>query len=153
MSGSLRYIGYSATGTPILAVFNVSSKPLTELIPLDSFPGTTGDMSYVVRAYSSGKVSSQTKVGLSSSYFTCSLDVRGYEIFSAFPLHSIPSDRFGELQLAPLGLLGKMTGCAAIVNKHFEKLENGRIMLYTIVKALGVLGKSLSIWRFRFNLY
>ncbi|KAF7542986.1 hypothetical protein G7Z17_g11111 [Cylindrodendrum hubeiense] len=32
------YHGASSTGSPILAIFNISSRPLTEIIPLSSFP-------------------------------------------------------------------------------------------------------------------
>lgn len=40
-----------------------------------------------------------------------------------------------------MGLLGKMTGCAAIVSSAMRKLGNGRLFVETSVKTFGVLGK------------
>lgn len=71
---------------------------------------------------------------------TASLPVRGYEIFSAFPLSSISGRTHRSVQIANLGLLGKMTGAAAIVASSIEQRENGRVLLDTRIKALGTLG-------------
>ena len=43
--------------------------------------------------------------------------------------------------IANMGLLGKMTGAAAIVRNEMIMEENGRITMETSLKALGVLGK------------
>lgn len=43
--------------------------------------------------------------------------------------------------VSSLGLLGKMTGCAAIVRSHIAKIDNGRILFAIKIKALGVLGE------------
>lgn len=72
---------------------------------------------------------------------TGSLPVRGYEIFSAFPLTSLSSKKHGDMLIANLGLLGKMAGAAAIFMSSVEERENGRVMLDTRVKAFGVLGE------------
>jgi hypothetical protein len=69
------------------------------------------------------------------------LDVRGFEIFTAFPLASFGGVKHGDILISNLGLLGKMTGCAAILTNKATRLENGRIFLETRLKALGVLGK------------
>ena len=124
-----------------MGVFNVSLRPLTEMIPLSSFPGTVSTLTSVIRAYTSGKVSRPTKVGSPGSLIIGSLDVRGYEIYSAFPLTAYRTGGLGEILVASLGLLEKMTGCAAIVSNESKQLENGRILIDTRVKALGVLGK------------
>jgi len=46
--------------------------------------------------------------------------------------------------IANLGLLGKMAGAAAVVDNKITKLENGKIVIDTNLKALGVLGKCSS---------
>ncbi|KAJ4314442.1 hypothetical protein N0V84_008905 [Fusarium piperis] len=138
------YHGASQTGNPILAIFNVSSRPLTDLIPLSIFPGADARIQYVVRAHTTGKVSRPVAIKDPGSLFTGSLPVRGYEIFSAFPLTSLSSKKHGAMLIANLGLLGKMAGAAAIFMGSVEERENGRVMLDTRVKAFGVLGVYIS---------
>jgi hypothetical protein len=59
----------------------------------------------------------------------------------AYPLHVVQSRTRGELLLANLGLVGKMTGCAAVMGTVFEVRENGRMLVDATLKALGVLGE------------
>lgn len=44
-------------------------------------------------------------------------------------------------KIAVLGLLGKMTGAAALVGSSMEIEETGRLRVKATLKALGVLGK------------
>lgn len=132
--------GASQTGNPMLAIFNVSAHPLTELIPLFIFPGTDPSVEYVVRAHTTGKVSSPTKVGDPNSLITGALLVGGYEIFCASPLTTVSGTKHGTTQVANLGLLGKMTGAAAIAANQVKQAENGRVEIDTRIKAFGVLG-------------
>lgn len=97
----------------------------------------------MVRAHTTGKVSRPVAIKDPGSLLTASLPVRGYEIFSAFPLTSLSSKKHGDMSIANLGLLGKMAGAAAIFMSSVEERENGRVMLDTRVKAFGVLGKFL----------
>ncbi|KAM5355451.1 hypothetical protein ACJ41O_002097 [Fusarium nematophilum] len=138
------YHGASRKGTPILAIFNISARPLTELIPFSSFPGVDPSIPYVVRAHTTGKVSEPVKIGEPGSLFTACLPVRGYEIFSAFPLAVLSGEKRGAVSVSNLGLLGKMTGAAAIFMNSLEKRENGRVVLDTRVKAFGVVGVYIS---------
>ncbi|KAI8298022.1 raffinose synthase sip1 [Colletotrichum sp. SAR11_59] len=138
------YHGKAVTGTPILGVFNISARSLTEIIPLSSFAGVLPSMRYVVRAHSSGKVSSPVTPGTPASALTTSVDVRGYEIFTAYPLSSFDSESKGKVWTANLGLVGKMTGAAAIVNSDFLLRHDGKVELKTRLKALGVLGLYIS---------
>lgn len=80
-----------------------------------------------------------TRIG---SLFTASLEVRGYDIFSAFPLTVLSSNKHGNISLCNLGLLGKMTGAAAIFMSGIGKRDNGRGVIDTRLKAFGVLGES-----------
>ncbi|KAM0564587.1 hypothetical protein ACHAPJ_000802 [Fusarium lateritium] len=134
------YHGASHTGNPILAIFNISSRPLTELISLSTFPGAIPTLRYVVRAHTTGKVSQPTTVGGIESLFTVSLPVRGYEILSAFPLTGLAGKKRDDVFVSNLGLLGKMAGAAAIFMNSIEEHENGRVMIDTRVKAFGILG-------------
>jgi hypothetical protein len=133
--------GATVTGTPILGVFNISTRPLTELIPLSRFPGILPSALYVVRAHSTGCLTKPAQATSPSALLTVSLNVRGFEIFSAFPLSSFGSKKKGRVFTTNLGLLGKMTGAAAIVSSQFESQHNGRVFLDTRLKALGILGK------------
>jgi hypothetical protein len=139
------YHGRAVSGTPILGVFNISSRPLTDLIPLSRFSGVLPSMHYVVRAHSTGKITEPLQPGSPASLLTVSLGVRGSDIYSAFPLSAFESESRGRVYLANLGLIRKMTGCAAVLNNNFRLLENGRLFIDTTLKALGVLG-TLSTW-------
>lgn len=133
--------GASHTGSPIMAIFNISSRPLTELVSLSAFPGVVHDLEYVVRAHTTGKVSHPTKVESPESLFTISLPVRGYDILSAFPLTRLSSKKHGNVVISNLGLLGKMAGAAAILMSDVQERENGRALIDTRAKAFGILGK------------
>jgi hypothetical protein len=124
-----------------LGAFNISNRPLTEIIPLARFSGVLPSMHYVVRAYSTGKITPPVQTSFPASQLTVSLDVRGYDIFTAFPLSLFDIESRGRVFLANLGLLGKMTGSAAVLNNGFILLENGNLFTDTTLKALGVLGK------------
>lgn len=139
------YHGRAVTGTPMLGVFNISARPLTELIPLSRFFGVTSSMDYIVRAHSSGIVSPVMKPDSVRALLPVSLEVRGYDILSAFPLTQFNSDSLGSVHTANLGLVGKMTGAAAITASEYDWLHDGRVFLDTRVKALGVLGVYISV--------
>ena len=80
-----------------------------------------------------------------SLIYVC-LVVRGYEILSAYPLRGFYDEEKDETTwLANLGLVGKMAAAAAVNNYTITKSDNGQVVLETALKALGVLGKSLSV--------
>ncbi|KAH7156292.1 glycoside hydrolase superfamily [Dactylonectria macrodidyma] len=130
----------SRTVMSILAIFNISARPLTEIIPVSIFPRTDTSIEYVVRAHTTGKVSRPVKVGTPGSLLTGSLPVRGYEIFCAYPLTSLSSKKHGTILTSNMGLLGKMAGPAAIFMNKIEQRENGRVVIDTRIKAFGTLG-------------
>jgi len=127
------------TGTPLLGLFNVSGRGLTEMIALSDLPGVHPDVAYVVRAFSSGKLTPPARRDAPPSLLAVSLPVRGWDILSAYPVSSFDFAG-GPIHAANLGLLGKMTGAAAIVSSAFKRMENGRVLLDTRLKALGKLG-------------
>ncbi|KFZ15674.1 hypothetical protein V501_02622 [Pseudogymnoascus sp. VKM F-4519 (FW-2642)] len=126
--------------SPVLAIFNISTRPLTELLPISSFPGVEPRQSYVVRAQSTGTISVPTEEGSYSSVFASSLDVRGYDIFTAYPLQTFADGRDGQISISNLGLLDKMTGCAGVIESSIELCSDKRLLLTTELKALGTLG-------------
>lgn len=136
-------VGAAVTGTGMIGLFNISSRPLTELISLESFPGIISSMKYVVRAHSSGRITAPLSPGLPALVLS-SLDVRGYDILTAYPVESFESETRGRVYAANLGLLGKMTGAAAIMGSDFDLERDGKVRLTTSLKTLGVLGVYIS---------
>lgn len=141
--------GRAGTGTSILGIFNVSPRPLSEVIHLSLFPGVLEDQQYIIRSHTSGRVSKPAHVvdtGV-DELVQISLEERGWDILSAYPLTGFEFEEGidGEhtLYLADLGLVGKMTGAAAVVRSEMSRLENGRIEIRTSLKALGVWGSCL----------
>ena len=77
------------------------------------------------------------------------VEVKGYEILSAYPLLALPSSSqpsssTPDTKVAVLGLLGKMTGAAAVVGSETRREENGRVRVEVALKALGSLGVYVS---------
>ncbi|KAM0467006.1 hypothetical protein ACHAPV_000518 [Trichoderma viride] len=138
------YHGASETGTPMVAIFNISARPLTELIPLSCFPGTVLSLHYIVRAHATGKASAPMKLDDPTSLIVGSLDVRGYEIFTAFQAVPLTGHKYGDMWAANLGLINKMTGGVAIVASGISMKENGRVSVAVKLKALGVFGVYIS---------
>jgi hypothetical protein len=125
----------------MIGFFNVSQRPISELVPLSKFPGVVEAQYYVIRAHSSGLVSKPMQVVDKNGLIFISLGVRGYDILSAYPLRGFFNGEKNETTwVANLGLLGKMAGAAAIVDNRITKSENGRIFIDTSIKALGTLG-------------
>lgn len=138
------YHGHAITGTPIMGVFNISTRELTNIIPLDRFSGVVSSIDYIIRAHSTGLVTPPVRIGDPASQLSVTLNERGYEIFTAYPLSTFDSETLGRVFVANLGLVRKMTGAAAIVSNDQDLLENGRVFIQTSIKALGVLGFYIS---------
>lgn len=126
-------------------MFNVSQRTVTELLPLSAFSGILESQDYIARASSSGRVSSPVKPSSHNSLFTLAVQPRGWEIFSLYPLTALPGLKSEVVKVATLGLLDKLTGCAAVMSKYIEKQDNGRLMIDTRLKAFGILGTSF-VW-------
>lgn len=141
------YVGFSQTGTGILGVFNTTQHPLTEIIRLSDIPGTeTGE--YVIRSYITGKVTSPMKARDKDALVSVALDVQKWEILSAYAIKEFKLERKHEasgsldVKVANLGLLGKMTGAAAVINSDmYVDKGSGRLRIWTSLKALGTYGK------------
>ncbi|KAH8710191.1 raffinose synthase protein-like protein Sip1 [Phaeosphaeriaceae sp. PMI808] len=144
------YVGSAQKGTSILGIFNCAQRPLTELVGLDAFPGAENG-TYIIRAHTSGRVSKPTSVASSEALMHIDLPVRGWEICSAYPLQSFtlrrahPAQGPEHISVAGLGVVGKMTGAAAVVNSDcYVDRESGRLRVWTSLKVLGVYGLYVS---------
>ncbi|OCK79847.1 glycoside hydrolase family 36 protein [Lepidopterella palustris CBS 459.81] len=144
------YVGMARTGTSILGIFNVSQRGLTEMIRLDQFPGTE-EGSYIIRAHRTGQVSRPMSREDLFSFVHLDVPVQGWEILSACPVRSFKLERKeladgpDGIKVANLGLLGKMTGSAAIVNSDmYIERSSGRLRIWTSLKALGTYGLYIS---------
>ncbi|KAJ2978029.1 hypothetical protein NQ176_g4039 [Zarea fungicola] len=147
-SGSLLKIGSyhgSATGgVSILGVFQTSEAQNACLIPLNEFRGMEEPGTYVVRAYTTGRVSDTLKLtGDLTPLVLATPSTKGYEIYSAYKLQSFESSQCGDVSVASLGLIDKMTGCAAIESSSYL-VGNSKISLVTKLRALGSLGIYIS---------
>ena len=140
------YNGFARTGTSILGIFNCCQTNLTEIVALGDFAGTE-EGTYVVRAHTTGQCSkpiSQKKPGF--NFVVVDLPVKGWDVFSAYSVYG-PYSKEGkdeEVYVANLGLIGKMTGAAAIVNTSISSDQNWTVRFWTSIKALGTLGESES---------
>lgn len=143
------YTGWAKTGSGILGLFNISPADVSTLIPLIDFPGVHADDGpYIVRAHTSGKITELMKPRAQNSLIAVALEPKGWEILTAYPTRSFtlqgsrgcnsPTD--GLTHVAILGLLGKMTGVAAIASSDIFMVENGRLRFDINLKALGTLG-------------
>jgi hypothetical protein len=136
------------TGTSFVGIFNISQRPLTEFLPLTRFLGVIDAQYYIIRSHVSGIVTAPMQTIDESSLLSITLDTRSYDILSAFPLRGFVLPTTGAetdmTWIANLGLLGKMTGAAAIVNNVITMRENRKVVIETSLKALGVLGLYIS---------
>ncbi|KAL9611883.1 MAG: hypothetical protein Q9167_003497 [Letrouitia subvulpina] len=135
--------GAFGTGTSFLGVFNVSECPLKELVRLNSFPGVREEGEYIVRGYSTGEITAPMRLEDEMAVVNLAIEPKGWEILAAYPLENVAAL---EQKVAVLGLLGKMTGAAALASSpEIEQEENtGRLKIEVEIKALGVLGVYIS---------
>lgn len=148
------YTGWAKTGSGILGLFNIHSDLASSIVSLMDFPGIHEDSKsqYIVRAHTSGKVSSRMKPLTQNSLVSVVLEPKGWEILTAYPTRSFAlPGRHGDntprdelTHVAALGLLGKMTGAAAVVTSDISVVENGRLRFNISLKALGTLGVYIS---------
>ncbi|OJD19921.1 hypothetical protein AJ78_00115 [Emergomyces pasteurianus Ep9510] len=153
------YTGWARTGSGILGLFNISAQKISSLISLLDFHGISpgSDDEYVIRAHSTGGITRIMKPSNQDSLLAVSLEMKGWEILTAYPVRSFkmldqqnsmdtPSNNndITPTRVAILGLLGKMTGVASIVNSDIFVVANGRLKFDVTLKALGTLGVYIS---------
>ena len=136
------YVGMAKTGVSILGIFNCTQEPLVELITLGQFPGTEQG-EYIVRNHTTGQVTRPSTSAANDSFVQLELPVKGWEILSAFPVRTFELKRSRRqdgpttISVANLGLLGKMTGAAAIVNyDSYVDRSSGKLRIWTDRKSV-----------------
>ncbi|KAJ5145082.1 hypothetical protein N7448_002474 [Penicillium atrosanguineum] len=136
------YTGWAKTGSGILGLFNVSSTEASCMVSLMDFPGIHegSDGQYIVRAHTSGKVTRRMEPLDGQSLVSVNLEQRGWEILTVYPTQSFNIKEGDLTHVAVLGLLGKMTGAAAVASSDIFMVENGRLRFDIHLKALGTLG-------------
>ena len=134
------YHGHSGTGAGILGVFNVASHPLLDFVSLSDFRGVQEDKRYIVRAHTTGDVSEPMALAEEIPLVSLQLEKMGWEVLTCYPLEA--QSAWGKtVEAAPLGLLGKMSGAAALLGYELLPKEGGRLLITMRLKALGVLGR------------
>ncbi|KAF2641683.1 raffinose synthase protein-like protein Sip1 [Massarina eburnea CBS 473.64] len=144
------YVGMARSGVSILGVFNCTQQPIAELIGLDQFPGAEQG-TYIIRNHTTGQITKPTSVAEDDAFVHIELQLRGWEILSAFPLHAFELEHRHDaegpanISVANLGLLGKFSGAAGIVNTDsYVDRESGRLRIWTSLKVLGTYGLYIS---------
>ncbi|KAJ5949150.1 hypothetical protein N7454_000734 [Penicillium verhagenii] len=145
------YTGWAKTGSGILGLFNIHSSEASCMISLMDFSGVHQDSSgqYIIRAHTSGKVTERMQPMAQDSLVSVLLQERAWEILTAYPTQSFTikgshTSIESLTHVAVLGLLGKMTGAAAIISSDIFVVENGRLRFDIHLKALGTLGVYVS---------
>ncbi|PLB54563.1 glycoside hydrolase [Aspergillus steynii IBT 23096] len=144
------YTGWARTGSGILGLFNVSATSKSCLVSLLDFPGIHEDYTakYIVRSHARGKITDPMTPTDANSIVAVNLEQKDWDILTAYPTRTftlranpernIPHDI--QTDVAVLGLLGKMTGAAALVSSDTYVETNGRLRVDISLKALGTLG-------------
>ena len=140
------YDGKSDVGTGMLGVFNISNHETTFLLPITDILGVKkglneGEKKWIVRSHASRRLTRSIRPTLPVSADMLvqeTLAVRGYDIWTALPVHRFCVHE-QDVEVAVIGLLGKMTGACAIIDSTIKN-EGERLKIGVQLKALGVLG-------------
>lgn len=158
------YDGRAEVGTGIMGVFNIAEHEINFVLPITKIPGVViqeGEQkrSWVVRSHMSRRITRPITPTLpleGRSLLQANLAVRGYDVWTSIPVHGPYSVGQRHLQIAIMGLLGKMTGACALVASRMamtglagdetanvsqrQRNVQARLRLDVGMKALGVLG-------------
>ncbi|EEH05104.1 alpha-galactosidase [Histoplasma capsulatum G186AR] len=153
------YTGWAKTGSGILGLFNVSAQKTSSMISILDFHGVSpgSEDEYLIRAHSTGRISRIIRPSDQDPLVAISLETKDWEILTAYPVRSfempnpLDKDKTTNIEatttttsVAVLGLLGKMTGVAAIVSSDIFLVANRRLRFDVTLKALGTLGIYIS---------
>jgi hypothetical protein len=110
--------GRSGSGTSFMGFFNCRNEGVTEVVGVAEFMGAA-DMTagVLVRSHRTGACSSVLSAqGETPDVFAVQVDGRGWDVLSATPVFAAVTEQGEVVYAANLGLVGKMTGGAAIVS-------------------------------------
>lgn len=129
-------VGAVHQGASILGLFNFGDRKITELVRFDSWRGFDRNKQYLLRSHfdnrSDGPQSSRDQQPFAKA--TC--NPMRVKLITAFPIHHAGGARF-----AITGLLGKMTGIAAVRKVDVHAEDGDRVTIRVALKALGIFGK------------
>lgn len=122
------------TGTAIMGVFNMSTKTHAEFLPLIEFLNFKANgIEYALRSHVTGNIIVPLSGASTRSLVKLELGHRGYDLLSLYPLLPLHGGR----QIAVLGLLGKMSGPAAVIGIDLKADDK---IVSTRLRALGSFG-------------
>jgi hypothetical protein len=127
-------IGSAHKGSSLLGLFNIGEKRRMEIISASAFqPPIADDGPLIVKSH----VANRTRLLPNREAFTSIvLAPKEYEIMTAFPVESQAGFRF-----AVIGLLGKMTGIAAILEAPAATIiKHGVLSIKITLKTTGSIG-------------
>lgn len=144
------YDGRRETGTGMLGVFNIADKEISFVLPITKIPGLAIESGaemkegrWIVRSHGTKRITKPLTPVVPFTPETLlegKLGVRGHDIWSALPVHLCDLGE-AKVDVAVLGLIGKMTGACAIIDSRFSTAESGRRLKIAVqLKALGKLG-------------
>ncbi|KAF8475802.1 glycoside hydrolase superfamily [Kalaharituber pfeilii] len=134
-------------GNSFLAVFNVSSNPITEVVTLNDFPGIVPTEHYVIRAFAANTVVSEgTRSDRIGHTISLTLDSSGWEFFTATRVEERARGRAqgDTFWVGCFGLMDKIAGGVAVLAQNVTVVAEGRVRVTVTLKALGVMGFYIS---------
>ena len=160
--------GKADVGTGMLGLFNIAKEEKSFMVPITDILGVevheedgtaegtdeiighvthnpSQQAKWILRSFQSGRMAGPVSPTLPltpDQLLKGQLDVRGYDIWSARPVHPISlTSKQHPLEVAVLGLLDKMTGAVAILDSQFSAVDGGKRARVSVhLKALGRLG-------------
>jgi hypothetical protein len=154
------YDGRGEIGTGMIGVFNIAEREVSSIVPVNDIPGVTSygededaprdgkKRKYVIRSHVTRKMTKPiipSAPPKSESLLEATLPIRGYDIWSAIPIHGPFNLGSKSFEVGTIGLLEKMAGACAIIHSRFEILETkSGLRIDVQLKALGILGVWLS---------
>ncbi|KAK2882421.1 hypothetical protein FQN49_000373 [Arthroderma sp. PD_2] len=149
------FTGRARTGSGILGLFNIASREVSSLISVSEFPGIlpNNDKEYVIRAHNTGKITQAMRPSDIHSMVSVTLGLKRWEILTVYPVYAFNIPTKGkpltpkaspQVKVAVLGLLGKMTGVAAILGSDISIIPGNTLRFDITLKALGILGLWIS---------
>lgn len=150
-SRTLKIVNETAVGSKLLGVFNVGETDLSVFVSVAEFaavgqsPWKEGIKAIVFSHQSQtilGPIDIASTLPLQASPGTLievNLEPRTCDILSAVEVAWLPWPR-AEVLVGVLGLMGKITGAAAVISSNISLGENGQTSISIELKALGDLG-------------
>lgn len=132
--------GYAASGSSFMGVFNCRPHEITELLHLDQWLGTQHG-EWLIRSHQTGEIGLVVSCSRpDEAVEAVTVPGGGWDVLTARPVVSVKHPgNSSPVRVADFGLLGQMTGAAAILSST-ATFETSRLQLKTSLKALGTWG-------------